>query len=529
MVQKIIAKLKSEKVIMGLIALVLLLAFGWINSQNTAIGFLNVMGLDEFEQAKYLWRMYDGLIHLNPIRFLSCHGFVYGFGSFWVSFVITLPFLIANNSDMVIFMARMISATSIVIWLLETYIIAKHWVSRPMAAMLTSLWLTVPLVWKLGTWNHPDALMLAFIAVSIGYLLKDALATRSLTRSYWISLILLAIAIATKLQIIIIAPFLVIYVVLQSKSWSQFAKTALISLVIASGLYLAICPYLLHPVGRYAVMRSTLGTMAYNANNHGKNTLVPTIDKWKSVTQNIAILPIVALLILGGSAQFIGLKNAKKTPLNSVQISLAITGLASLMYLLYGVNKAWPHYYVPTLWMVFLAAVPLVKKLQTYLSEDRLVLIVVLLITTNMVLMVPQIKGLAIDPPKDMDTQRQRSAAIVTLLSGQVSANTHMLISSKTGFAYDKLGLTNDQVQFIYGPLTLDMIDEAAFIKKWKKVDLKKYPVRRFFVKNWIVFRTNDPLLTPQKSELIKQLFDGKLGYRVWFQNHDLIILKYTK
>jgi hypothetical protein len=159
------------------------------------------------------------------------------------------------------------------------------------------------------------------------------------------------------------------------------------------------------------------------------------------------------------------------------------------VYLLIGVNKAWAHYYAPVVLGLIISIVPWIATIQNSIAIWGIIVLIIGQVIINS----PGYAKLMVTDTQLIQHHTQLSHELLTFFSGKITPDTHLLISAKTGFEYDKLGLSDSQVQFIYGPITQDMLFEKDFIKKWQAVNLKKYKIRTFYPKDWIILRKDDP------------------------------------
>lgn len=458
--------------------------------KNTQKGFLTLYNIDEFEHLKYVFRMKDALLHGDITTFFSCPGFVYGFASYWVNFILTLPFTLLNNTTMAIVMPRMGSLAFVALTLWALYRFCKQWLSPTLASLITLLPATMPMFWSIATWNHPDAMMCAFFVWSLLYLGWDSKSPFS--KPFWISICLFTIAVAAKLQIILFSPIWILYfivITLRQKTWLINAKVALKALALSFGTYLLICPYLLHPVGRYAVIRSTLGTLAYNATNHGMGNHVTWVEKLDALQWGYGLLGLLAAGVFCAVLNLLPIQKKAGIQTSLVMSLISLVTLANSVYLLIGVNKAWAHYYAPVVLGLIISIVPWIATIQNSVAVWG----IGVLILGQLIINSPGYTKLMISDPQLIQHHTHLSQELIMFFLGKTTDKTHILISAKTGFEYEKLGLSDSQVQFIYGPITQDMLFEKEFIKKWQAVNLKKYKIRTFYPKDWIILRKDDP------------------------------------
>jgi len=517
-------KINFRTLLLGFCACVVFGVLVWLATFNADKGLLTLFSIDEFEELKYLFRMYDGFWALDPIRFLSCSGFVYGFGSYWVNFFVTFPFLALGDPTWVIFASRWVSGVFMMLMLVALY---KFLPKYPIWGVI--IMLTMPIFWLFGAWHHPDPIMMGLLAVALWFLKKD-MDDGGLGRWFWWSFSFFVMSVATKSTAAMFLFTWVFYGVgsflIKGSALTKGHKIkGVLSLVgkslgLGIGLYLLICPYLIHPLGRYAMFHNAWDTLQKNATNHGLNTIVTYHEKIAAIQLGYGsiVLLFFGLLV----CVFVIFSFLKSRKINTLfYASIAFSGLLSFLYFFFGVNKAWWQYYAPVSIFVLVGAWPLVCRL---LDKQFGKLVLGLFCVVHVYLGVGIVYKVLILPEAKYAHYRVLDDMIIESLNPYITQESFVLISPKLGFSYDRLGLNDDQVRFIYGPLTKDMFQKSAFLEKWKEVDLERYPVRKFYRPDFIIIKKHD---FDRHEDLLSGLRSGIFGYFLWKDLGEVVIFRH--
>ncbi len=465
-------------------------------------------GSDEFEHFKFLHRMYAGMLHLDPVLFFSSPGFVYGFGYFILSFLVTLPFLATHNTLMIVLMPRLLSVFFAVLLLVVFYRILR--IKHPpfFAFLATSTVVTLPKFWVFGVWNHPDAMMFFFLMLSFYFLLKQkALGSSAM----------LAVSISTKLQAIFYYPVIFLYFFKKEVSQREFGhfkthvRNWIGSVCLMGVIGVVISPYLLHPMGRLGFIHQVQNTLR---ENDTLSVCHSALEKLVRLSPDLfpAFLWAVIFPVVVYQAFLFFRKN------DSITSLLSVTWVLNMIYLLFFVARLNAIYYFSSVLVAFLIVFFVLARFRHQKWPYFLLGAFILL---QLGCHASEYRELFQVQAESAENQ-QINHFVVASLKGQVSSKTHLLISLNLGFDYEALGLDINNTLTIRGPLTQDMFQRQAFEEKWHLVNQHRH-VKRFFEKEFIVIKRKDRAISTAQ---LQQLYSGEWGYFLWKEGPDILIFK---
>ena len=95
---------------MKTLLLIIFLIFAYVNYRHLNLGFLSIYSLDEYAFHGALLTMYEGLLSLDIKKIFSFEFYNYGFCFFALNLLATIPFFISNNTEMTIYIPRLITS-----------------------------------------------------------------------------------------------------------------------------------------------------------------------------------------------------------------------------------------------------------------------------------------------------------------------------------------------------------------------------------------------------------------------------------
>ena len=281
------------------IALIAIVVFGmgWISFQYRDIAQLPVIASDEILFIRTLFKMADSISRHDWVSTFNYTWFNYGFGYFLGTLGVTLPGIILNQWTWIVMAPRMISTISVALSLgLILNLFSRFrspWVGLFAAVGIVSM----PYVWEVGTWFHPDCLMLCWCMWTIWALAKDRGRIGPL---FWRAVVFLGCAIGTKFQAILVTPIILIY--WASYRWDDFKRVGphaeILRKILREGCRLGVTlggifwiwnPYIIHPMGFKAFNRLLGINLSWGTE------LVSVIDRFRFG----AMLPYAGPFVIG--------------------------------------------------------------------------------------------------------------------------------------------------------------------------------------------------------------------------------------
>ncbi|MEK7679965.1 MAG: hypothetical protein AAB356_07220, partial [Deltaproteobacteria bacterium] len=348
----------------------------------------------------------------------------------------------------------------------------------------------------------------------------------------------LAFACMMKIQAVTFLPILFFYYYQQEVFSRTFKQTFIHSrafgksLFFIFGSYLVTNIYLLHPVGFLAFKTAFIDNIVSNATNHGSSHVVSFSEKMIQVIQHFYVSEWMFLFFF-----FVILILIFRKSQDHLFRIIALTFLLNGVYLLFFVNKAWQHYYLPVIFSgMFL--VPLL--LRRYIVVKYRVIFILLLVSLQLGLNYPYLqKAFSLNQNNALlEMNKNMNREIVHVLSHQIKRTDHFLISPNIGFPFRELGLVYQNITTISGPITLGMIDAAAY-----EMDLEKRygqssiaSFRKNLEVSYIILSKRDVYFDAKRLgdmqdqdgykrsiELLQQLKNRSIGYEEFYNSDSLI------
>ena len=512
---------------MKLLITIVFFILAYVNYRHLNIGFLSLVEIDEYAFHHSLINMFEGVIELDVIKLFSYFLYSYGFIFFFINLIFTLPFFLFDNTEMTIYLPRIVSSLFAVGSLYITYLIALRRSNILISFSIVFLIFSMPGFWRNAMWFHPDWMMTFFIFISIYYFNKDSF---SYKKYFWYANVALGFAISSKLQAITFYPFLFFYIFYENFNLRNIdhVKIKIIllikSFVLTVFIFLITNPYILHPLGFEAWVVDFISNMKSNNASHGSGQLL----SWNSKLENaintfyytlIIFIILLILLIINTFRYFVDKnKNIKNV------ISLYV--LINLAYLIIFVNKDWQHYYLTIL----------ITSSLLFIFNNRISqFILPLLIIINFFLSFEQHKKNFLYDPITNEHIKM-SDSLVKIFKDQVDENTNILIEPYIPFDFKSVGLNYKNIHNIYGTLS-----KKHFVKDdWHKI----YPSFIAFVeKDFIVLKKSSIYFDTEalvirrdskdyksSSAIIKNFNNsGNLGFEKFKENDYFFIWKKKK
>lgn len=464
--------MKKTRLILG-ISIVVFLILAYLNYRHLNIGFLSLYSIDEYAFHQSLLNMYDGLTNFSIGKLFSFNFYSYGFGFFILNSLAAAPFIASGNTEMTIYIPRIITSLFAVGSLWYLYKIAALYSDKYFSLLLSVVLLTMPGFWKNAMWFHPDWMMTFFIILSVYFFCKDEW---NFKKYFWWSGIAFGLALGTKIQAITFLPFVFMYVFYDNFKFRNFynlkAKVKMFFKFIALGMltFLFSNPYLIHPAGLKLFISSFVSNMKSNATNHGLNLKVTLFEKIYNAIDFYYLNVFIFLLLFILSFYLILLifkKDNKKSILNLVGFYFAI----NILYLFLMVNKDWQHYYLTAFTFSPLLLLFFVNKFYKY--EYYLITGIILLQIGSHINEYKNVLTSGYHPEYKMTDRKQNevSNSLIKDLEFVIKDNSNILISPFTPFEYSKLGLNYNNIKIIYGPISEEMF-KSSDKSESKEIDL---------------------------------------------------------
>jgi len=194
---------------MKLLIAIVFVILAYVNYRHLNIGFLSLVELDEYAFHHSLINMFEGVMGLDLKKLFSYYLYSYGFIFFLINLIFTFPFFLFENTEMTIYIPRIVSSLFAVGSLFIIYKISRKLTNNLSSYLIILLVLSMPGFWRNATWFHPDWMMTFFILLSIFFYSKDEF---NIKKYFWYGTLAFGFAISTKLQAITFYPFLFFYV-----------------------------------------------------------------------------------------------------------------------------------------------------------------------------------------------------------------------------------------------------------------------------------------------------------------------------
>jgi len=388
--------------------LIILLFFSvmiWIDLSWSKLSILEMKSIDEYAFHGSLLRVYEGLISFDLKKIFS-HGF-YSYGStfFILNGLSAFPWLGETGSSFAIIVPRVITTIFMAVSLFIMTKLVEQFHNNIFEKILALLFvIAMPGIWVNAMWFHPDYMMTAFLMASMYMLFRS---NEIGDRYYWLSVLFWGIAVAVKVQAITFAPVLIwsVLIMIRNKSGSeQFVQILAASFVSIVIIFVILNPYVIHPKGANAWFQVFVSNIESNASNHGRVGELSLEFKIKNAIELFYVpMALFIMLLLLSLIAIYKEWNSKQLRLSGMAAAYI---LPNTLYLLFFVNKAWNHYYLP----IFIMA-PLIFSFGINLLRDRFSLNLISLRATFILLVVTQI--VAFSPAlKDLIELRMNGGAI---------------------------------------------------------------------------------------------------------------------
>lgn len=327
------------------------------------IQYLAFTNGDEFMQYHSLLRMFEGIQHGDIENLFRFDSYVYGFVWHLLNLAFVAPFHITNNTEMAIFMPRLLNAIFAVSCLWVVFKIARLYLGYFYSYTLVLLVLTMSGFYNSAYIFKPDVFQALLLLCSVYFLLKDNLAFH---RNFYLGILFFSLSVGiAKIQAIMFLPLIYLYISMPflAQPNMQNFKTAILRGILSSiatiAIFILTNPYILHPRGFGAWLSLFLHNMQSNATNHFSYTDVSITDKLFKVIDfyyfNIIIFALIVIFCLYYLYKSITCPNKD----SAIFFPLIAAVVISFIYMFLFVNKAWENYFVSTIYLCILAFIPL--------------------------------------------------------------------------------------------------------------------------------------------------------------------------
>ncbi len=463
--------------------LIILLFFSvmiWIDFSWSKLSILEMKSIDEYAFHGSLLRVYEGLISFDLKKIFS-HGF-YSYGStfFILNGLSAFPWLGETGSSFAIIVPRVITTIFMAVSLFIMTKLVEQFHNNIFEKILALLFvIAMPGIWVNAMWFHPDYMMTAFLMASMYMLFRS---NEIGDRYYWLSVLFWGIAVAVKVQAITFAPVLIwsVLIMIRNKSGSeQFVQILAASFVSIVIIFVILNPYVIHPKGANAWFQVFVSNIESNASNHGRVGELSLEFKIKNAIELFYVpMALFIMLLLLSLIAIYKEWNSKQLRLSGMAAAYI---LPNTLYLLFFVNKAWNHYYLP----IFIMA-PLIFSFGINLLRDRFLLNLIslratfiLLVVTQIVAFSPALKDLielrmnggaisadSINRYKPQivyeSDERDKENEVYELIKEDVKHDSIFLKSPYLPFPFKDSELSYEQVRLIFGALSPASIERRV-------------------------------------------------------------------
>ena len=95
---------------MKLLIAIIFVILAYVNYRHLNIGFLSLVELDEYAFHHSLINMFEGVMDLDLKKLFSYYLYSYGFIFFLINLIFTFPFFLFENTEMTIYVPRIVSS-----------------------------------------------------------------------------------------------------------------------------------------------------------------------------------------------------------------------------------------------------------------------------------------------------------------------------------------------------------------------------------------------------------------------------------
>lgn len=353
----------------NLIYLILFFTFSvflYINYRYLDIEFLAYTNGDEFMQFHSLYRMFEGFREFNLENIFRFDSYVYGFIWHLINLLFTLPFHLLGNTEMAIFMPRVVNAIFSVGCLFVIFLISRIFLNYFYSYGIVLFTLSMSGFFKSGYLFKPDVFQALLILISTYFLIKDNFAFK---KYFYFGVLFFALSIgAAKIQAIMFIPLIYLYIgskfifKANLKNLLFAIKNGFFSTLAIIAIFVITNPYLLNKRGFNAWFNMFTMNMDSNITNHGSYVNVTIMDKLFKVI-DFYYIEIINFIILIAFCIYFLISIFRFKPLNTNNLRVFFVplcaSLISIIYLFLFVNKTWMNYYVSSIYLLVLILIPL--------------------------------------------------------------------------------------------------------------------------------------------------------------------------
>ena len=353
----------------NLIYLILFFTFSvflYINYRYLDIEFLAYTNGDEFMQFHSLYRMFEGFREFNLENIFRFDSYVYGFIWHLINLLFTLPFHLLGNTEMAIFMPRVVNAIFSVGCLFVIFLISRIFLNYFYSYGIVLFTLSMSGFFKSGYLFKPDVFQALLILISTYFLIKDNFAFK---KYFYFGVLFFALSIgAAKIQAIMFIPLIYLYIgskfifKANLKNLLFAIKNGFFSTLAIIAIFIITNPYLLNKRGFNAWFNMFTMNMDSNITNHGSYVNVTIADKLFKVI-DFYYIEIINFIILIAFCIYFLISIFRFKPLNTNNLRVFFVplcaSLISIIYLFLFVNKTWMNYYVSSIYLLVLILIPL--------------------------------------------------------------------------------------------------------------------------------------------------------------------------
>ena len=342
------------------IMLVLLAVFAYMDYRYLDLEFLAYTNGDEFMQYHSLLRMYEGILNINIEDLFRFDSYVYGFVWHLLNLLVVAPFHAIGDTQMAIFMPRLLSAVFSVLCLFMVFIIARLYLNYFYSYGIVFVVIFMSGFYIEGYIFKPNVFQALLILVSCYFLIKDNFV---FNKNFYFGILFFGLSVgAAKIQAIMFLPLIYLYigmVFLRKPNIPNFKfilKYGILSTLAIIFIFIITNPYILHPRGFGAWWWLFMHNMQSNATNHGRYVDVSLVDKIFDEIDFYYFEIVVFVIIISFCLFFLYRFNKYKNL--DVFVPIICSMLISFLYLFFFVNKAWSGYYISSIYLCILAFIP---------------------------------------------------------------------------------------------------------------------------------------------------------------------------
>lgn len=323
----------SDLAVPTFLALLFVAGVSLLNYDTASIPF-SMAAEDEFAFFRVVLRMYDSLWPFDARNFFNISFQTYGMAWFLSQLMVGAPFFALSDWDSAILAFRTLPS----LWAAGTVVLASALCLRVTgcrtAAAICGLWLVcMPGFWTNAMWTHPDHMMTFFVVAAIYRAWLSATSRRDIIAVA----ALFAVAMSSKFPAVLFWPAVgILFTDFRGGIAAAVGRVAMLGLATL-GFYVVFDPYLLHPLGAWALWDDLLRNIESNRTNHGLYT-VPTFSEKLGLLHQYYINGITIIVV---ALAFLVAR------VRSNQFALAIAaGILVPAAMMMTANKLWESYYL---------------------------------------------------------------------------------------------------------------------------------------------------------------------------------------